>query len=519
MKKNLLNNCVNVFFIPLILITIIGSFNNLYQQVTSATKSTIIFFDICFLALCVLCFSWHKFMKNSEKLNNRLIKRSILALMVILILLWQLYLVFNLSGVSDWDPTTILNAVTNGTDKTVTKYFSQVPNNFFLYLVERFVWNILGHPSIKTLTISLNIINYILIDCSLIALYSFANQILKGKNAVFILSLGIILLGLSPWGCIPYSDVYAFTLTTFSVIYLTKYFRSKDRKNQYLYSIICGIFLLLYYLIKPSTIVSFIAFFIIMLFLADFQYLRKHILSIGIMIIIPIIMIMGFSVYQKNNSLVKINANESFPMMHFADMGVYGNGGYWGVDSIRDEKIKTLKKRKEVDKKVWIKRVRSRGFTGYQKFLIQKQMLNTSDGSFSWGQEGTYFLKPFNSHNSIAKRLFINRRVPGYAFNGKVPAYANIIACVIQTIWISMLLLSLLTLNNTSFISVFSKLSFIGFCMFLLLFEGGRSRYVLQFLPFILILAGLGMQKIQSNFNFMQVNKANKSVNDKSSVY
>lgn len=40
------------------------------------------------------------------------------------------------------------------------------------------------------------------------------------------------------------------------------------------------------------------------------------------------------------------------------------------------------------------------------------------------------------------------------------------------------------------------KIIFIGFCAFLLLFESGRSRYLIQFLPFIFALIGIGNAKI-----------------------
>ena len=46
-------------------------------------------------------------------------------------------------------------------------------------------------------------------------------------------------------------------------------------------------------------------------------------------------------------------------------------------------------------------------------------------------------------------------------------------------------------------VSQLLKIIFIGFCAFLLLFESGRSRYLIQFLPFIFTLIGIGNAKIK----------------------
>ena len=55
------------------------------------------------------------------------------------------------------------------------------------------------------------------------------------------------------------------------------------------------------------------------------------------------------------------------------------------------------------------------GLGGYLKFLVQKQINNTSDGSFGWAAEGNYLYEPFEGHlNKIEKHirsLFLNRDV------------------------------------------------------------------------------------------------------------
>lgn len=49
------------------------------------------------------------------------------------------------------------------------------------------------------------------------------------------------------------------------------------------------------------------------------------------------------------------------------------------------------------------------------------------------------------------------------------------------------------------------KYTVIGFFVFLLLFEGGRSRYIIQFLPFLLILSSIGVDNFISIFNIQRI--------------
>ena len=47
-------------------------------------------------------------------------------------------------------------------------------------------------------------------------------------------------------------------------------------------------------------------------------------------------------------------------------------------------------------------------------------------------------------------------------------------------------------------IMIFIKLGIVGFSLFLLIFEGGRSRYLIQFLPLMFMGAAAGWHKISN---------------------
>lgn len=302
--------------------------------------------------------------------------------------------------------------------------------------------------------------------------------------------LGVVLLGIMPWAVIPYSDIPAFALTVFSLAALISFFSSQSISTKYAYAALSGFLLGLDYLIKPSLVITYIAFAIVALVSVSWHNLDKRLLgTVVVIVIIPLIMLLAFSAYQHHNSYVRIDQRKALPMMHFAAMGATGNGGYTLADVERDEVIKDPGKRSAVATKVWEQRVIRMGWVGYQKFLIKKQVANTADGTFAWGVEGGFgFLKPFKNYpKSLGQRLF---------FAGRSPVVNSAVKILIQLVWFGTLLAMLLMVNDVHFIALLAKYAVVGFSLFLLLFEGGRSRYVIQFLPFILLLAGIGIQKI-----------------------
>lgn len=213
----------------------------------------------------------------------------------------------------------------------------------------------------------------------------------------------------------------------------------------------------------------------------------KTIMRMLLMLLMSFSVISAFGLYRSHNNYVHINKNDELSALHFAAMGSHGTGGYNLSDVQRDVKIHSSKTRNRKDLQVWIKHIHDQGFSGYQTFLIKKQINNTADGSFSWGVEGV-FLKPFHALNKISL-LFISK-------DGIAHQYNSFIGLIVQVVWCITLLNMLFINSNNKYLELFIKASIVGFMTFLLIFEGGRSRYVIQFLPFILIGSSMGMDHI-----------------------
>jgi len=66
-----------------------------------------------------------------------------------------------------------------------------------------------------------------------------------------------------------------------------------------------------------------------------------------------------------------------------------------------------------------------------------------------------------------------------------------------QIIWVvALLFIFLASIGDSVETLQLLKYTIVGGFVFLLLFEGGRSRYLIQFLPYLFTLAGVGLNKL-----------------------
>lgn len=154
-----------------------------------------------------------------------------------------------------------------------------------------------------------------------------------------------------------------------------------------------------------------------------------------------------------------------------------------------------LPKRQEkiaYSKKLWSKRIKNLGPVGYLKFLIKKQGANTADGTFGWLKEGHFFREnqkpPLQGISNLFKNFIYlyGRNIADFRFAA-------------QLWWIFLLTAVALGFGKQNQLRQMLKLALIGGFIFLLIFEGGRSRYMIQFLPILLLLASLSFENTVIN--------------------
>lgn len=189
-----------------------------------------------------------------KRLGSKNIKRGL----VVLILIWQLVMILSISGFSTWDPGIIILQAT-GQKQWVPDYFSYNQNTLPLMFFEHLVWRLIGSLSYKVLTIVLNIINMMLVDASVYLLLKHEKKRLNKKTLNYISICIFLLMLVTPWICLPYSDPLSFAFTIFVYLGL----KSLNERYSLLKAIIVGTLITVNYFIKPSTVIILIAYIIV----------------------------------------------------------------------------------------------------------------------------------------------------------------------------------------------------------------------------------------------------------------
>lgn len=483
--KRYSNFIVNVFTVILVLISLLGAISLLAQDIMNASKACIIMLDIIFI-LAILYLLKKEKVKAIIKMVIKTLYQSkwVLPSIMLLLIIWQLYLLITFSGSTNWDPNLILLKATNHFFKGQHLYFSNYPNLSFILFYEHFLWMLSGKLGIKGFTYLLGLINIFVIDISLLLLYSISKA-LKGAK-MYVLLISIIIFGMLPWFCIPYTDCFSFLICTLLILYFLKYINGEFN---ILSSICLGFIILIGYLLKPSLIILVIAFIIV-----SFAFHKLH-KNTWITFLVILIGIFGWNKFVENNEFTRLDSSQAFSMYHYSAMGSHGTGGYDEKDVNRDESIKNRNKRGKTDYQITLENYKKLGAIGTQLFFINKQVRNTSNGSLGWGQEG-HFFKPFLQKNTLGIKLFGHFGEDGY-----LDSYSNLVSTCLQIIWCFLLFTILFSVYNYDSFSQVLKYSLVGICLFLLLFEGGRSRYFIQILPVMIILSSMGIDNLKERFS------------------
>lgn len=489
------NNLVNVFLAILVGFSLMGAIDTLTSSFFNLSSLGIEITMVIILILSLILMINQKYKKLVITFIIQHIK-GLLLTMVLFTIFWQIYLAMSLVSTSVWEPSGMLERVMDVPNMSFPSdaYFSNMPNNFLFFLMEKCLWIIFFRPNLEIFTLILSFLNIILLDISIFLMCHSLKRIFNEKVAFMFLMFSTLLIGVSPWITIPYTDILGFVLSSVSFYVAIRLYDSTKLLVKVLNSIIMGLLMFLSYYLKASLIIFYIAGLIVWIIAMCRGNKKIELHSALIAFLTCMILSFIFSVYSNNNSLVEIDKTKAFPTMHYAAIGIKGRGSYNTEDAKADRAIKDPKKRQERDKNVFIQRLKAFGSVGnYVRFLGRKQMYNSADGTFAWAYEGyTKILRP--KKNNVAQDLYFKE---GYA---QKEERKSAFTFPIQVIWISLLILIVFTLSNSSLSVQLLKFTVVGFFVFLLLFEGGRSRYLIQFLPFIISLGSVGMDSLASKW-------------------
>lgn len=408
-------------------------------------------------------------------------------LFFLVIIILQILFVYYVHPVSGFDAGMLHYAAVNPNhvlEPNVVAYYSLNRNNLPITLLMRWIIVQTGYSS----WMFFDYITLILVDLSAI-LNILCVALIRRKALGTAIYMHCAWLLFFPSIIMPYTDAWSLPLVSlFILCYCIMIKKNLHFIFKTLAAILFGLTIICTYFIKPSAIIPVIAMALIELLSLTIRKEHFSILRlVQIVILLGIISGSALSTYKitsnaiNEQQYIKIQSWRSIPAIHFMSMGVYGDGGYDANQALEMAVLPTKKQKTEYSKKMLFRRLKQLGAFGYLKFIVKKQGNNTADGTFGWLKEGHFFRenqKPTTKTISGKLKNFI------YLY-GKNIADFRFMA---QAWWICILSIIALGYEKWKFRD-FLKLSLVGGFIFLLLFEGGRSRYIIQYLPIILLLA------------------------------
>ena len=438
-----------------------------------------------------------KFIKKKFEVNMRVYVYFI----SLVFMCFQIYLIHSYYFNTGWDSGRVIDAAYQLSknvklQESANEYFSYYPNNVLItILFSKIILfsNLIGlgkysYFIILVIQSLINIITGVLI-------FEVIENLTK-SNSLALLGyfIYIILIGLSPWVSIPYSDSMALIIP---VIMFYLYIRLCNGYSKSL-NIFLIIFLAVFgYMLKPQTVILFISCSIIsILHIRNYNF--KNILKFSILVVFSFGISYSSIKYFSSDRNISLNSELEISYDHFLKMGLNNSndGGYSTNDVMDSISFKTKEERKEANFKIIKERLEDYGVRGLLNHQVKEVLVNYNDGTFAWSREGTFYLHILEKNQSI----FSNIR-NFYYDDGK---FHFIFKYIAQAAWVFVLFclplngfLKIKYLNNNIRVLY---LALIGLFIFESIFEA-RARYLYTYVPIFIITAILGLKSLMDKIN------------------
>ncbi|MFT9456516.1 MAG: hypothetical protein ABF575_04465 [Liquorilactobacillus hordei] len=483
------NVFISILFSILLGMTFIGAIRSDNLLISNTTARI---FVVPVLILIVFLLS------RVNKLNYFFIKNSLFIgiTCLLLVFIMQIYVTYKTHPAIGFDLWVFHHALFSKNLDVESTYFSRNQNNVLMLLIQHAY---LGMVGIKNYWLKLDLLNIALIDFSVL-INILTVFIYKKTYIVRAIWIHTIFLMFFPMILVPYSDTLVLPFVSLELLLFACIIHSKKLiVISIIYGMLLGFLTSFIYFIKPSTIIPVIAI-IIMVILKVRKIGKKGLLTTGLFLLMFISVYITINAFVSTQKYIQINEGDNTPPVHFIDIGMSGQtGGYDANSVIWMNKLKSPKQKKEYSINHIQQVLRERGFLGYVKFLISKQRYNTSDGTFGWLQEGNFIVASAKTRANVFKDYLYpdGKYLPDFRF-------------LAQLLWVVALGILLLGFENKGLLEHTLRLGIIGGFVFLLLFEGGRSRYLIQFLPLLLVLLTLinfdGITKLKKLYFILKKN-------------
>lgn len=385
-------------------------------------------------------------------------------------------------------------------ESSISSYLSRNPNNLPLFLYERFFYQIFGGAGLWVM----QVLNMVFVNAGAILLYRLGLKHYDQKVADWVYTLYVVLICYSPYFYSMYTDIPPLPLIALQLGLALDLLKGGDSGAQWKTSLWLGLLSGLTMLIRPTTIIVVMAFWMVLFFKGQWKVFGKvfslTLLSTGLVF-------GALNTTVKHQTAVPILKREGLakgPLL-FINLGLTDIGHnqadmkegllkYVDEDK-RDEYNNGMFKNEYIIKEIK-RRLKEYGPIGLLGHLYTKQSLTVAEGTLGWlyrdvEYEKTPVINPL--YEPYTKDLSFAKWIRTYFLSTDRPQY-RYYEFVKQLVWIVMaagLVLVYPKKNDDDF--HFLSLAVFGGLLFLTIFEGGKTRYLIQFLPQILLLASIGL--------------------------
>lgn len=444
----------------------------------------------------------------------------------LLFLILQVFLVRQYYFETAWDAATVRDSainIVNGDSPDPDwwpDYYDVNPNNRTIVSLFTVVIRVMS-----VLTVDDPNFGLVLFQCGIswmtgVVLYFTVKRLTNSRRLACVAWLiYAVLVGLSPWVSIPYSDGVGLIIPITMIFLLTiKSQRSLVRMLKWL---ALGGLGYLSLQIKPQTTIMFMAILIVVGLGIIVDKIRNGQPIFIIQRIINVTALVGgiclvmIPIKLINDTLVPIEVDRNLPITHYLMMGmnsetdgIYSGDDVWfiSLDGVYKEgdgsnppsRVVTTDEIADRNIEELINRLKEMGIVGTVKLLVRKSLVNFNDGAFAWSGEGNFYwsVEPPSSElaQSIREIFYIPDKGNGVTSTRSKYKYFQTIE---QGIWLAVLFFSIFSVlgHKKSRVIVSMMLGVIGLIVYEMLFEA-RARYIYTYVPIFILLAVFGLAKV-----------------------
>ncbi|MCF6165369.1 membrane protein [Furfurilactobacillus rossiae] len=432
--------------------------------------------------------------------NHVMVSKWFLILACVFSVLLQIFMATHFIGDNIWDGLSIMMQgydLGRGNGHWMS-YFSSFPNNVNPALILGFLLRVFPKLSTSSIAIMLNLIMMFLFDLTLFSCFLILKKRVNVNIATVILMVMVLFFPFYALALFFYPDALAISFPVLSAVCIEKFCENTRFKWYWLGT---GIFLLIVGIeMKTNVAVFAIGLLIAFVLFFDCSYSRYWIKNAVLVLLVFGIVTagtIGATKLIQTNAGYETKNQYKIPWQHWTMMGLntQSHGAVSSEDYAYTVKRPTLAKKKKADQSQIQKRLNKMGIAGFFEQMQNKTILQWQDSAVS-------------SYSVLNQ---YRRYSAGYNFlmGNKSALWRNLN----QVIYIMALLLAALSCvvrifksktNNDFFSWYWALLSVIGIFLFHNLLWESENRYAYIVLPFLFILAGTGLNNLNSILKSME---------------